>query len=59
MADTAPPPSDSAAVRAFAEPQLPAARVMPGPNVSHIRDGKVTEFWGATTDPEASIDFWS
>ena len=28
-------------------------------NVSHVRDGKVTEFWGATTDPQASIDFWS
>jgi uncharacterized protein len=31
----------------------------PVANVSHIRDGKVTEFWGATTDPQASIDFWS
>ena len=31
----------------------------PVANVSHIRDGKVTEFWIATTDPQASIDFWS
>jgi hypothetical protein len=31
----------------------------PVANVSHVRDGKVTEFWGATTDPQASIDFWS
>jgi hypothetical protein len=28
-------------------------------NVSHVRDGKVTEFWTATTDPQASTDFWS
>jgi len=32
---------------------------VPVANVSHIRDGKVTEFWAATTDPQASIDFWS
>jgi uncharacterized protein len=32
---------------------------VPVANVSHVRDGKVTEFWGATTDPQASIDFWS
>jgi uncharacterized protein len=32
---------------------------VPVANVSHLRDGKVTEFWGATTDPQASIDFWS
>jgi uncharacterized protein len=31
----------------------------PVANVSHVRDGKVTEFWAATTDPQASIDFWS
>jgi ketosteroid isomerase-like protein len=31
----------------------------PVANVSHMRDGKITEFWGATTDPQASIDFWS
>jgi uncharacterized protein len=31
----------------------------PVANISHIRDGKVTEFWGATTDPQASVDFWS
>jgi hypothetical protein len=28
-------------------------------DVSHIRDGKITEFWGATTNPQTSIDFWS
>jgi uncharacterized protein len=32
---------------------------VPVANVSHLRDGKLTEFWGATTDPQASIDFWS
>jgi len=32
---------------------------VPVANISHVRDGKVTEFWGATTDPQASIDFWS
>jgi hypothetical protein len=32
---------------------------VPVANVSHVRDGKVTEFWVATTDPEASIRFWS
>jgi hypothetical protein len=31
----------------------------PVANVSHIRDAKVTEFWTATTDSQASIDFWS
>ena len=30
----------------------------PVANVSHIRDGKITEFWFATTDPQTSIDFW-
>ena len=32
---------------------------VPVANISHIRDGKVTEFWFATTDPQASIDFWA
>ena len=32
---------------------------IPVVNVSHVRDGKITEFWGASTDPQASIDFWS
>jgi ketosteroid isomerase-like protein len=32
---------------------------MPVANVSHMRDGKVTEFWTATTDPVATIDFWA
>jgi hypothetical protein len=31
----------------------------PVANVSHLRGGKITEFWGATADPQASIDFWS
>ena len=31
----------------------------PVANVSHLRDGKVTEFWTSTTDPQASIDFWA
>ena len=31
----------------------------PVANVTHVHDGKVTEFWAATTDPQASIDFWS
>ena len=26
---------------------------------SHMRDGKITEFWTSTTDPQASIDFWA
>jgi len=28
-------------------------------NVSHNRDGQVTEFWGATADPEATLGFWA
>ncbi len=28
-------------------------------NVTHMRDGKITEFWTSTTDPQASIDFWA
>jgi hypothetical protein len=32
---------------------------VPVANVSHMRGGKVTEFWTATTDPQASIDFWT
>jgi hypothetical protein len=28
-------------------------------NVSHNRDGRITEFWAATTDPQASLDFWT
>ena len=32
---------------------------IPVANVTHVRDGKVTEFWGATTDPQGSVDFWS
>jgi uncharacterized protein len=32
---------------------------IPVVNVAHVRDGKVTELWGATTDAQASIDFWS
>lgn len=25
-------------------------------DASHVRDGKITEFWSATTDPQASVD---
>ncbi len=32
---------------------------VPVANVAHVRDGKITEFWGATTDPQAMIDFWA
>jgi hypothetical protein len=32
---------------------------IPVANVAHVRDGKVTEFWGATANPQASVDFWS
>jgi uncharacterized protein len=32
---------------------------VPVVNVSHNRDGKITEFWAATTDPEATLDFWA
>ena len=32
---------------------------VPVANVSHMRDGKITEFWSSTTDPQASIDFWT
>ncbi len=31
---------------------------VPVANVHHIRDGKTTEFWSATADPEATIGFW-
>ena len=32
---------------------------VPVANVTHMRDGKITEFWNSTTDPQASIDFWA
>ena len=33
---------------------------IPVVNVSHNDgNGRITEFWGATTDPEAGLDFWS
>ncbi len=32
---------------------------VPVANVTHMRDGKITEFWTSTTDPQASIDFWA
>lgn len=32
---------------------------IPVVNVSHNSDGRITEFWGATTDPQASLDFWA
>jgi uncharacterized protein len=28
-------------------------------NVTHNRDGQVTEFWSAVTDPAAALDFWA
>lgn len=28
-------------------------------NVIHVRAGKITEFWTASTDPQAYIDFWN
>ena len=29
-------------------------------NVSHNdTDGKITEFWASTTDPQATLDFWA
>ncbi len=31
----------------------------PVANVIHVRAGKITEFWTATTEPQAYIDFWS
>jgi ketosteroid isomerase-like protein len=31
---------------------------IPVANVSHLRGGKVTEFWSATADPQATTDFW-
>jgi hypothetical protein len=31
----------------------------PVANVTHNRDGQVTEFWSAVTDPEAALDFWA
>ena len=32
---------------------------VPVANVSHNRDGQVTEFWSAVTDPKAALDFWA
>jgi ketosteroid isomerase-like protein len=33
---------------------------VPVVNVSHNdADGRITEFWAATTDPQASLDFWA
>ena len=31
----------------------------PVANVSHSRDGQITEFWSAAADPEAAIEFWA
>jgi hypothetical protein len=28
-------------------------------DVFHMRDGKITEFWAATIDPQATVDFRS
>ena len=32
---------------------------VPVANVTHNRDGQITEFWSAVTDPEAALDFWA
>jgi uncharacterized protein len=33
---------------------------VPVVNVSHNdADGKITEFWASTTDPQATLDFWA
>lgn len=32
---------------------------VPVANVTHNRDGQVTEFWSAVTDPKAALDFWA
>jgi ketosteroid isomerase-like protein len=32
---------------------------VPVANVTHVRDGRVTEFWSATADPQAAITFWA
>jgi ketosteroid isomerase-like protein len=32
---------------------------VPVANVNHNRDGQVTEFWSAVTDPAAALDFWA
>ncbi|MGB9111372.1 MAG: nuclear transport factor 2 family protein [Acidimicrobiales bacterium] len=28
-------------------------------HVFHMRDGRVSEYWAATTDPESELAFWS
>jgi len=28
-------------------------------HVSHVRDGRMTEFWGALTDPAPTLEFWA
>jgi ketosteroid isomerase-like protein len=30
----------------------------PVAHVSHIRNGKITEFWSTISDPQATIEFW-
>ena len=32
---------------------------VPVANVTHTRDGQVSEFWSAVTDPKAALDFWA
>jgi uncharacterized protein len=31
---------------------------VPVVNISHVRAGKITEFWTANTEPQAYLDFW-
>jgi uncharacterized protein len=31
---------------------------LPVVNVSHLSEGKITEFWTANADPQAYLDFW-
>jgi ketosteroid isomerase-like protein len=32
---------------------------IPGAHIWHVRDGRATEFWGATYDQYATDEFWS
>jgi len=32
---------------------------VPVANVSHNRDGLITEFWTAAAEPEATLEFWA
>jgi len=32
---------------------------VPVANIGRMRDGKITEFWTATAEPQATVTFWS